>query len=202
MHATEILTNEHRVIEQVLNCIAELIDRGESTGRFDWTSAEQIIGFLRNFADGCHHAKEEEQLFPALEQRGFSPELGPTAVMRSEHEEGRRHIAAMAAAVDASLRGDNGWALQFAEHSRAYIELLRQHIQKEDHCLFPMADRVLSELDQQHVLSAFGDIEAAPARAGQHEHYLKLANTLADQFDVPHAVTSAAHPLVCCGHDA
>ena len=200
MYATEILTSEHRVIEQVLNCLEALVEQGESRGRFDWMSAEQMIDFLRNFADGCHHAKEEEQLFPALEERGFSPEVGPTAVMRSEHQAGRKHVAAMAAAVDAGLLGDNSRAGQFAEHARAYIELLRQHIQKEDHCLFPMADRVLSESDQQHLFSAFEDAEQTPARAGQHERYLQLANALADRFDVPRNMDSVTPAAVCCGH--
>lgn len=200
MYATEILFTEHRVIEQVLSCLATLVEQGASRGDLDWKSAEQMIDFLRNFADGCHHAKEEECLFPALEERGFSPEVGPTARMKSEHREGREHIAAMAAAVDAGLRGDNSRTCQFAEHARAYIELLRQHIQKEDHCLFPTADQVLSEADQQHLFSAFEDVEHTPARAGQHERYLQLANALADRFDVPRNMDSIAQAAACCSH--
>lgn len=200
MHATAILRSEHRVIEQVLDCLVKLVDRGESSGAFDWRSAEQVVDFMRNFADGCHHAKEEEQLFPALDQRGLSPDLGPTAVMREEHAQGRRHIKAIADAVAHGLRGDYSHANEFATHARAYIELLRQHIQKEDHCLFPMAERLLSEADHEELVGAFGRVESAPQRAGCHDNFLQLADRLADRFGVPQSVQSLPEVGANCGH--
>ena len=197
MHFTELLSMEHRVIEQVLNCLAAIVERGESNRQFDWESAELVIDFLRNYADECHHAKEEDKLFPVMEQRGFSPDVGPTAVMRHDHEEGRGHIAAMTAAVEAGLRGDNSLALQFGRHSQTYIDLLRNHIQKEDHCLFPLADHVLTELDQQRLLCDFEDIDETPTRAGRHDHYLQLAKTLADRFDKGHSGESSLAAQSC-----
>src|SRR5262245_35827776 len=155
MHATEILTIEHSIIEQVLDCLEKLVERGEYHRAYYWHTADEIVDFLRHFADGCHHAKEERQLFPALEQRGFSPHAGPTGVMRHEHEQGRELIAAMAECIQEGLRGDNRRAKIFATHARTYLNLLRQHIHKEDHCLFPMADRVLSDAEQRLLVDAF-----------------------------------------------
>jgi hemerythrin-like domain-containing protein len=42
---------------------------------------ESIVDIIRNFADGLHHAKEENIFFPALEKKGFSANQGPVAIM-------------------------------------------------------------------------------------------------------------------------
>src|SRR5262245_15379028 len=133
MKATDMLMDEHRVIEQVLDCLEKLADRCASGEKPDSTSALEVFDFFRNFADHCHHGKEEGHLFPLLEARGFSRERGPTGVMLHEHEEGRRLTDAIAAAVERDEPGE------FARHARAYVRLLRDHIGKEDNCLFPMA---------------------------------------------------------------
>ena len=100
MKATDILMDEHRVIEQVLNCLEKLADRCEATEVIDRASALKALAFFRNFADRCHHGKEEGHLFPLLEARGFARQRGPTGVMRHEHAEGRSLPAALARAVE------------------------------------------------------------------------------------------------------
>src|SRR5512137_79380 len=95
MRATEILSEEHRVIEQVLSALEKMADETERTGELDVAGAKDAVDFFRNFADRCHHGKEEARLFPLLEQHGFSPDCGPTAVMRLEHEQGRAHVRGM-----------------------------------------------------------------------------------------------------------
>ena len=101
MTPTDVLKQEHRVIEQVLACLAVLADRADA-GRLDPGDARQAIDFLQVFADRCHHAKEENVLFPRMEARGFSRERGPTGVMLHEHELGRQAIRAMLAALNAA----------------------------------------------------------------------------------------------------
>jgi hemerythrin-like domain-containing protein len=181
MQPTEILSTEHRVIEQVLACLEVLADRCTADGVLDRQAAGQALDFFRTFADGCHHGKEEDHLFPLLEARGLPREGGPTGVMRWEHELGRRHLRVMAEAVDAADIS------RFADHARAYANLLREHIAKEDERLFPMADRFLTAEDRQELLDRFADVEGRKMHAGTHEKYLQLANDLADRLGVPRA---------------
>src|SRR5262245_48241536 len=143
MKATDILMDEHRVIEQVLNFLEKLADRCEAGEKLDRTSALEALDFFRHFADRCHHGKEEEHLFPLLEARGLARVGGPTGVMLHEHEEGRRLVAAMAGAVE----GDS--PDEFARLARVYVCLLREHIQKEDRRLFPMADVILNSAEAE-----------------------------------------------------
>jgi hemerythrin-like domain-containing protein len=197
MNATEILRNEHRVIEQVLACLEKMADRCASGGPLDVTSATRALDFFRNFADRCHHGKEEGRLFPLLEGHGLPREGGPTGVMRSEHDQGRRLLHGMAAAVAAP--GAPPARERFAAFARDYVSLLREHIRKEDGCLFPLADRTLSAGEQEALREAFGAVEHDEMGEGTHETYLGLADELADRWGVPKASNAvrAGEPCGC-----
>jgi len=171
MKPSDILSSEHRVIEQVLNCLEKLAQQAAASGRVDERSAREAIDFFRNFADRCHHGKEETHFFPAMEAKGFSRDCGPTAVMLYEHDQGRRLVSGMAEAVDAASCDDSA-AARFVQHARQFIGLLREHIQKEDHCLFTMADQAFTEADQQQLLDAFEKVEHEHIGDGVHERYL------------------------------
>ena len=201
MRPTDILKQEHRVIEQVLACLERMAERCEAGETLDAGSARDAVAFLRTFADQCHHGKEEDCLFPALEALGFPRQGGPTGVMLHEHEQGRAFIAGMEGAIGEAVAGDAGARAQWVRHARGYANLLRQHIQKEDHCLFAMADQALPDAEQQRLLEAFGRVEHEDMGPGTHEKYLKIADALADRYGVPRAVTAAGQDCGCsCGH--
>jgi hemerythrin-like domain-containing protein len=200
MRATDILKEEHRVIEQVLDCLEVMTNQANETGHLDVASGRLAIDFFRRFADGCHHYKEEQGLFPALERKGFPRQGGPTGVMLGEHEEGRHHLAAMAAALDAAEADQADAVLRFSVAARAYLDLLREHIQKEDHCLFPMSDRALSATEQEQLLDSFRAVEHEEMGQGTHEQYLALADQLAHRFGVARAVRPASAGHGCCHH--
>jgi hemerythrin-like domain-containing protein len=202
MQATEILKNEHRVIEQVLNCLDKMVGLCETEGELNTRDAAKAIDFFRHFADQCHHGKEERHLFPALEARGVPREQGPVGVMLDEHEQGRRHLRAMAEAVADHEAGIPGSVRRFTTHADAYIDLLRHHIAKEDHCLFPIADRFLTAADGERLLKSFGHVESDEMGAGTHEKYLAIADELAERYDVPKAFeeVAAGHGCSACGH--
>lgn len=201
MKPSDILSSEHRVIEQVLNCLELIAKRAEDYGNLDEQSAGETIDFLRAFADRCHHGKEELHFFPAMEAKGFSRESGPTGVMLYEHDLGRHRVSEMGKALDAFKAGDLLRAKRFAEHARAYIALLRNHIEKEDHCLFNMANQAFTEADQQQLLDAFAKAESESMGHKTHETYLRITERLAERYDV---VTSQSAPTLCggCAHKA
>ena len=198
MKPTEILSAEHRVIERVLGCLDKIADDAQNAGRLDERNARDAIDFLRNFADRCHHGKEENNLFPALEAQGFPRDGGPVGVMLHEHDEGRGHIRAMDEAVVQASAGQPEAVRRFVEHARSYTDLLRQHIQKEDNILFVLADRVLSAADQQELLAQFEHVETEHMGQGTHEKYLALANRLTERYGT--TLTAAPACVRCCGH--
>lgn len=199
MKPTTILMSEHRVIEQVLTVLERIAEACGRDGKLDADSARQVIDFLRNFADRCHHGKEEAQLFPALEGKGFDPETGPTGVMRAEHVEGRQLIAGMERAIDDAGAGQARAVGQYVSNATAYIEMLRVHIKKEDHCLFPMADRSLSGEEHAELMRAFEQVERHDIGEGVHEGFLEIANALADRYGVAKTVEATSGAGLSCG---
>jgi hemerythrin-like domain-containing protein len=197
MKPTEILSGEHRIIEQMLDCLEKMVQDCTAQGRLDQTSAEQAVEFFRNFADRCHHGKEETHLFPAMEAKGFPRQGGPTGVMLAEHEQGRAHIRGMADAIEGAAAGKSQAVAQFRDHAQGYVGLLREHIEQEDHCLFAMADQALTEADQERLLEAFQHVEHEHMGLGTHEKYLMLADELADRFGVTRKVGNSSRACVC-----
>lgn len=74
--ATSRLRAEHQLILQVTEVLETLVARSES-GDTDSYALADCIAFIRLFADTCHHGKEENLLFPALEARGMPHDQGP-----------------------------------------------------------------------------------------------------------------------------
>ncbi len=170
----ETLKGEHRVIERVLTATEQML----ADGRIDRDFFTGMIDFVRNFADGCHHAKEEDQLFPALERAGVPRHNGPIGCMLDEHEQGRALIRTIQANLDGAARGAADSLARLRSAALHYIALLRHHIEKEDQVLFVMAQRLLDEEEHLRLSRGFDQAEHTPASAGKHERYLKLADEL------------------------
>jgi hemerythrin-like domain-containing protein len=178
LKATEILMEEHRVIERVLNALeraSNRLGRGEDVYHRFFTGTTV---FIKGFTDGCHHKKEEDVLFPALVENGLSQESGPIAVLLNEHEEGRRLSQRMRLVVERLQAGDERARDAVVMSATDYIKLLRQHIYKEDNVLFPMADKVIPTSRQEQILGAFEQFERDATGEGVHEKYFGLAERL------------------------
>jgi len=173
--ATELLSQEHRVIERVLAVVEKLTTRPVEGSIEKWKKA---LDFIRNFADQCHHFKEEKVLFPAMEQHGIPSEGGPVGVMLTEHEEGRAYVKSMLAALSLAETGNQAAKEILVDNAKAYLRLLREHIQKEDEVLFRIADDVIPADEQKELLRSFEEHEANEMGAGVHEKYLRIVEEL------------------------
>ncbi|MCC6569494.1 MAG: hemerythrin domain-containing protein [Anaerolineales bacterium] len=97
------------------------------------------------------------------------------SVFMDEHEEGRRFIRGMVECAERINAGDASAKSKLAQHAQDYAALLREHIQKEDNVLFPMADNILAD-EQSKLLK---DFHRADDERGMGEKYLKVAEELA-----------------------
>src|SRR5262245_55901739 len=122
--ATELLSDEHRVIERVLAVLEKLTTRPVEKSLDCWKKA---LDFFSHLADQCHHFKEEQVLFPAMEERGIPRDGGPIGMMLMEHEEGRSYVRSMLAALDLA-ETKNEAAKILIDKAKAYLRLLREHI--------------------------------------------------------------------------
>ena len=185
MRPTEILLLEHRWIESALDCLERLAST-ESPADFDPSGARAMVEFLAVFADTSHHGKEEDHLFVAMVQRGFKQDEGPVAVMSHEHVQGRDLLRSMSEAVEDYEGGeDSGGALErFQSHVATYVHLMRRHIEKEDSCLFQLADAVLDEASSQRVLEGFAEFEAEVFEGDSRDRLIAQAREFCARYDV------------------
>lgn len=167
MKPSEVLVQEHEIIGRVLDGAERMVRGIEATGEVPVEKVRQVMAFVREFADGCHHAKEENLLFERMHLCGMPVEQGPIAVMNHEHEMGRAYMRALADALARVEQGDGAAAHEVAISLTSYVELLRAHIFKENNILFPMADNLFSPRDQADLTEAFArvDADAADLRA-------------------------------------
>ena len=175
---TQILSDEHRIIERVLDAVQRLTLAPARQHLERWQKA---LDFIRHFADRCHHCKEEQVLFPALEAHGIPTEGGPVGMMLLEHEEARSHVRAMMDGLARIEAGDDSAEAGLFDSAGQYVRLLREHIQKEDEVLFRMADEVIAADAQKKLLADFARYEAEEMGGGVHEKYLRIANELESQ---------------------
>ena len=182
MKPTEQLIKEHDSIKVMLKVIEKVSQKLEAGDEVNPDHLASIINFIRIFADKCHHGKEEDLLFSAMEEIGISKESGPLGVMLSEHELGRKYVKGMDDGVSSHMRGENKAALQIAENARNYATLLTQHIYKEDNILYPMADIHLSEEKQQELIEEFEKVEQEKIGIGKHQELLNTLHYLSNIY--------------------
>jgi hemerythrin-like domain-containing protein len=175
--ATRILSEEHRLIERGLDCLAAIARAARRERRLDAKTAAEALALIRDFADRCHHAKEEDRLFAAMEAAGLERDGGVLGVMLEEHESGRGHVRAMAAVVDRAAGGDADAIAVFGRHADELDELLREHIEKEDSVLFPLGDEMLGHAGGEALLADFRRLESE-AGARRHAEWVRRLDDL------------------------
>jgi hemerythrin-like domain-containing protein len=181
MEATDILRHEHRAIESVLDSLDKASDAVKAGREVPAWMFSEGIDFIRNFADKCHHHKEEGKLFPKFIERGLPAQGGPIQVMLMEHEEGRGYVREAAAQFEKWTGGDANAGVKMADALQNYIEMLRAHIYKEDNILYPMGDNFLSEEDDRSLVDQFDYIEEHEMGPGVHEKYHEMIDRLVQE---------------------
>lgn len=154
-------------MQQMVKAGAENVDHFKS-----------VVNIIKNYADGLHHKKEEDLLFPLFEQRTAGGHCAPVGVMLMEHEQGREYVNGMVNSI-ALFEEGNVAALQVVHHNMlGYAELLQNHIYKENNVLFRMADDALSADDQNMLVNKFSSIEAGAAEGSKIEDFVSAIESL------------------------
>ncbi|MDO8638058.1 MAG: hemerythrin domain-containing protein [Candidatus Daviesbacteria bacterium] len=178
MKATEQLKEDHQGVKLALSILEKInlkLKKGENV---NLKHLEQLLEFIRVFVYKCHHGKEEDLLFPAMEKAGVPNEGGPISMMLEEHNLGRNYVKNFAKAIEEYKIGDPRAAKQIIKNTNGYITLLKEHIDKEDNILYMIADAHLSVKTQKDLLEKFEIIENEKVGRGKHEEFHKMLNNL------------------------
>lgn len=149
MKATDFLKEDHVLIERALCLLERALEKVERGEAPDAELLVRLARFFEEFADHIHHRKEEDILFPALEDCGVPREGGPIGVMLMEHGQGRSLVAQLG----------RGSRQEIVAAGKAYLLLLRQHMHKENNVLFAMTDQLLPPDSQEALRVRFEEAE-------------------------------------------
>ncbi|MHC1732200.1 MAG: hemerythrin domain-containing protein [Bacteroidales bacterium] len=162
--ATQDLFEEHVIIMQALNIMQEISERLQRHEPVDRDDIAELLVFLSEFADRCHHGKEEDLLIPGILKSGVLENNGPISAILAEHTKGREYISRMRRSIDGDIIDKDG----FLGSSREYVSLLREHIRKEDTLLFPLVESRMPMEDQYRMYNEFMEFEAREIGEGHH----------------------------------
>ncbi len=177
LNPTAELTHEHEVVLVVVAAMEREAARIRAGEQIDSDDVEKMILFTREFTDACHHNKEEQVLFPLLNEK-VPLAANPVKAMLAEHDQGRAYVRAIAEALPEAGTGDPFAALSVADGLEGYAGLLRAHVEKENKVLFPLAERSLSREDKAALADEFERVEREETGEGVHEKYHALAQEL------------------------
>ncbi|NOR51851.1 MAG: hemerythrin domain-containing protein [Gammaproteobacteria bacterium] len=130
MQITDFMGDDHRRCDTIFAAAEESVSKG------DWSLAEKNN---RRFIDAMEHhfRMEEEFLFPRFEEVSGQT-MGPTEMMRHEHQQMRQLFEQMNRAAASQLADD------YLGASETLLILMQQHNAKEEQMLYPMSDQVLA----------------------------------------------------------
>ena len=135
MTISEHMTREHK------DCDDFYLNAEKAVLKEEWNEARQAY---QKFCQSMekHFEMEEQVLFPDFEQVHGS-EMGPTQVMRYEHDQMR---SLMNTTQDALIKKDKD---EFLGEADTLLMFLQQHNAKEEMMLYPMADQLLAPQGEQ-----------------------------------------------------
>ena len=154
------LKHDHRVIEQVvagMSAIADLLDSGKQV---EPSILADLVQFLAVFADRCHHAKEEQFLFPLLAAKARAASgKRDLDLLEQEHRSATKMVQELAKVSAAYIQNPLVMRHRVVALLRRLVDLYPAHIWKEDYLLFPMAQQILSQGEQEELAEKFEDVE-------------------------------------------
>ncbi len=175
--STTSLRRDHDLIEKVIKAMESTIQLLNDGKQIPESILLPVIDFSKNFTDVCHHSKEENSLFPALEQAGMPRNMGPIAMMLIDHERSREIGKEMENSAKDYISSGNSTKL--ISDMQQYVEHITEHLWKENNRLFMMAEARLQYVAKK-VDKELNDIEELKLKetGKTREHYEQLAETL------------------------
>lgn len=144
MSAIELMKNEHEYIKRMLSVVRNMCMEFIDNDKLEYEDFLNVIDFIRNFADGHHHNKEEIILFNRMvDNIDTIGEKLITHGMLVEHDLGRLYISNLEKSLEQFKLGYYEAKLDIIANAVSYTNLLSSHIDKEDRVIFEFANREL-----------------------------------------------------------
>jgi hemerythrin-like domain-containing protein len=178
MRPTDMLAKEHATVILVTKAAEQEVRYMRDTEEFRPEVIDELVDFFQYFTEACHDPKEENLLFARLRQRGLPADSGILAELYREHQEFHSRLRDIEHWLRAQKKTAAGETAELAAALDGYLKLMRAHVAKEEELLFPVAEELLTEQDQEELTHGFETIECEEVDLGVRQRYSDLASLL------------------------
>ena len=185
MNYIDTMVFEHANIKRMLMVVRAFCYKLYNKEYVDFADVDQMIDFIKNYADKHHHGKEELKLFNKMVQH-----LGPAAQklvtngMLVEHDMGRFYIQQLQEAVKDYQNGNTEAVLDIIATSISYTHLLDRHIQKENDIVYPFAQKNFNKEISDEIQKECEEFEENANQQGFQDKYILLLEQLENKYQV------------------
>ncbi|MCP4458342.1 MAG: hypothetical protein GY816_10025 [Cytophagales bacterium] len=149
----EVMYTEHDIIIKAENIIDKINTLWEENEQGYVDTVSQLVEFFREYADGYHHRKEEDVLFPAISDHPDFVLQEIIEEFEQHHEDFRDYTKEIVEAIEGKDYSKSHELL------REYINDLLDHIAAENEELFVLAESLLDEGELETIFFKFKDID-------------------------------------------
>jgi len=166
----QTMLEEHEVICSTENIIKQLADSWTVNPQKYEETVTELVYFYREYADGYHHRKEEEVLFPEINNH---PDFVLQEILdefEQHHEDFRDYTTEIERALEAGE-----YEKSYAELNN-YLQDLLDHIGAENDELFVLAESLMSEDELETIYFKFKDIDLELGEENKTELEKRIIN--------------------------
>lgn len=162
---------EHRLIERMIRLIDLEVNNISKTNKVNISFVETTIDFIKNYADRCHHGKEEDILFRELRNKNISSvHKKILEELIDEHAYARENTGILVDAKNKYLNGDEDALSIISTQLSKFVELYPKHITKEDKNFFIPCMKYFTRKEKDDILDEFWEFD----RKLIHEKYRNI----------------------------
>lgn len=165
----EHLDEEHRLISDLVEALADCASHG-GRPRVDLDRAAALVGAISGCLERLHVAKEEQALFPILQERGLTRDHAVVNALLAQHESGHVYLRKLRDLCDRARAGGRDAEEEFVAVARDFGELVREHVRIEDRYFYEVARDLLRPDDQPRLDAALARVEKAVGGPAIREH--------------------------------
>jgi hemerythrin-like domain-containing protein len=177
------MVEEHKNIMRMLNVVRSACNQILQGEEICYEDFDNMIDYIRKYADVHHHGKEEQFLFKEMVNN--LGKMGANLVthgMLVEHDWGRLFVSELNAALLRVKAGDKESKLDVIANAVGYANHLSRHIAKEDAVVYTFAEKQLSQEVLEQVNKQTQAFEEEANRQGIQNHYIEILVELEKKY--------------------
>lgn len=160
----ELLYQEHEVIKRAIYASTKLEKLWERDTTLFIEAIQSFVRFFRDYADGYHHGKEEQILFPVVDNHPDFMLQELTRELGNHHEDFRSYTSDILEALD---EADYARSYKILTH---YGSELLDHIAAEDDEYFVVASNLLDANQSETLYFRFHDVDRDQGETRKHQY--------------------------------